>query len=48
MLSGMAYTIVEKAIAIRVERGEDPETVVRYYTKLSEEQMQELIKKYSK
>lgn len=47
MLSGAALRIVERAIALRVERGEDIEEVVRYYTKLSEEQMNELIAKYT-
>lgn len=48
MLTGLAYNIVEKAIAGRIARGEDIEEVVRHYTKLSEEQMEELILKYQK
>ena len=47
MLSGAALRIVERAIELRIERGEEIETTVRYYTKLSEEQMQELITKYT-
>lgn len=47
MLKGAALRIVERAIALRIERGEDIEEVVRYYTKLSEEQMSELITKYT-
>lgn len=47
MLSGAALRIVERAIALRIERGEEIEATVRYYTKLSEEQMQELITKYT-
>lgn len=47
MLKGAALRIVERAIALRIERGEDIEEVVRYYTKLSEEQMNELIAKYT-
>ena len=42
-LTGAAYRIVKRAIITRVEKGEDVETVVRHYTKLSEQQMQELI-----
>lgn len=42
-LTGAAYRIVKRAIVTRVEKGEDVETVVRHYTKLSEQQMQELI-----
>lgn len=47
MLSGAALRIVERAIELRIERGEEIEATVRYYTKLSEEQMQELITKYT-
>ncbi len=47
MLKGAALRIVERAIDLRVKDGEDVETVVRYYTKLSEEQMNTLIKKYT-
>ena len=44
MLKGAALRIVERAIDLRVKDGEDVETVVR---KLSEEQMNTLIKKYT-
>ena len=47
MLKGAALRIVERAIELRVNDGEDIETVVHYYTKLSNEQMEELIKKYT-
>lgn len=47
MLTGAALRIVERAIALQVKRGADVETTVRYYTKLSEEQMTELITKYT-
>lgn len=47
MLTGAALRIVERAIELRIQRGEEIETTVRYYTKLSEEQIQELITKYT-
>lgn len=47
MLTGAALRIVERAIALQVKRGADVETTVRHYTKLSEEQMTELITKYT-
>lgn len=47
MLTGVALRVVERAIELRIQRGEDIEETVRYYTKLSEEQMQELITKYT-
>lgn len=47
MLTGASLRIVERAIELRIQRGEDIEETVRYYTKLSEEQMQELITKYT-
>lgn len=47
MLTGAALRIVERAIELRIQRGEEIEATVRYYTKLSEEQMQELITKYT-
>ena len=46
-LTGAAYRIVKRAIAVRIEKGEDVETVVRHQTKLSEEQMQELINEFT-
>ncbi len=46
-LTGAAYRIVKRAITVRIEKGEDVETVVRHYTKLSEEQMQELINEFT-
>lgn len=46
-LTGAAYRIVKRAIVVRIEKGEDVETVVRHYTKLSEEQMQELINEFT-
>ena len=46
-LTGAAYRIVKRAIATRIEKGEEVETVVRHYTKLSEEQMQELINEFT-
>lgn len=46
-LTGAVYRIVKRAIAVRIEKGEDVETVVRHYTKLSEEQMQELINEFT-
>ena len=46
-LTGAAYRIVKRAIATRIEKGEDVETVVRHYTKLSEEQMTELINEFT-
>lgn len=47
MLTGAALRIVERAIALQVKRGADVKTTVRHYTKLSEEQMTELITKYT-
>lgn len=47
MLTGAALRIVERAIELRIQRGDDIEETVRYYTKLSEEQMNELITKYT-
>lgn len=47
MLSGAALRIVERAIELQIERGADIEDTVRHYTKLSEEQMSELIAKYT-
>ena len=47
MLTGAALRIVERAIALQVKRGADVEATVRHYTKLSEEQMTELITKYT-
>ena len=47
MLTGAALRIVERAIELRIQRGEEIEATVRYYTKLSEEQIQELITKYT-
>lgn len=47
MLTGAALRIVERAIALQVKRDADVETTVRHYTKLSEEQMTELITKYT-
>lgn len=46
-LTGAAYRIVKRAIATRIEKGEEVETVVRHYTKLSEEQMTELINEFA-
>lgn len=46
-LTGAAYRIVKRAIATRIEKGEEVETVVRHYTKLSEEQMTELINEFT-
>lgn len=46
-LTGAAYRIVKRAITVRIENGEDIETVVRHYTKLSEEQIQELINEFT-
>lgn len=46
-LTGAAYRIVKRAITVRIEKGENVETVVRHYTKLSEEQMQELINEFT-
>ena len=46
-LTGAAYRIVKRAITVRIEKGEDVETVVRHYAKLSEEQMQELINEFT-
>ena len=43
MLSDAAYRIVYMAIQLRVANGEPVEEVVRYYTKLSEEQMSKII-----
>lgn len=43
MLSGAALRIVKRAITLRVANGEDVETVVHHYTKLSDEQMQAII-----
>lgn len=47
MLTGAALRIVERAIELQIERGADIEETVRHYTKLSEEQMTELITKYT-
>lgn len=47
MLTGAALRIVERAIALQIERGADVEETVRHYTKLSEEQMTELITKFT-
>lgn len=47
MLTGAALRIVERAIELRIAAGEEIEKVVKYYTKLSEEQMQTLITKYT-
>lgn len=47
MLTGASLRIVERAIALQIERGADVEETVRHYTKLSEEQMTELITKYT-
>ena len=47
MLTGAALRIVERAIELRIAAGEEIEEVVEYYTKLSEEQMQTLITKYT-
>lgn len=47
MLTGAALRIVERAIELRIAAGEEIEEVVKYYTKLSEEQMQTLITKYT-
>ena len=46
-LTGAAYRIVKRAIATRIEKGEEVEAVVRHYTKLSEEQMTELINEFT-
>lgn len=46
MLTGASLRIVEKAIAIQIANGEDVEETVRHYSKLSEEQMTEIINKY--
>lgn len=46
-LTGAAYRIVKRAIAIRIESGEDITKVVNHYTKLSAKQMDELIKEFS-
>lgn len=48
MLAGYAYRIVKRAIAARIAAGEEIEPTVRYYTKLSEEQMTELIAEFTK
>lgn len=48
MLSGVAYRIVKRAIEARISRGEEIEPTVRYYTKLDEAQMQELIDEFTK
>ena len=47
MLTGAALRIVERAIELRIAAGEEIEEVVKYYTKLSKEQMQTLITKYT-
>lgn len=48
MLSGYAYRIVKRAIEARIKAGEEIESTVRHYTKLSEEQMTELISEFTK
>lgn len=48
MLSGYAYRIVKRAIEARIKAGEEIELTVRHYTKLSEEQMTELISEFTK
>lgn len=47
MLTGVALRIVERAIELQIQQGADIEETVRHYTKLSEEQMNDLITKYT-
>lgn len=48
MLSATAFRITSRACEIRVQNGEDIHEIVKEYTKLSDEQVFELIEKFSK
>lgn len=47
MLSATAFRITSRACEIRVQNGEDIHDVVKEYTKLSDEQANELIEKFT-
>jgi uncharacterized protein (DUF433 family) len=43
MVTNTAYRIIKKAVIVRVKRGEEIETILDSYPKLSEEQREQMI-----
>lgn len=43
MVTNTAYRIIKKAVIVRVKRGEEIETILDSYLKLSEEQREQMI-----
>lgn len=46
-VSAVCYRIIERAVAIRLEKGEALEDIITSYSKLSTEQVKQLRKKFA-
>lgn len=46
-VSTLALKIIKKAVKIRLDRGEDLEEIVEGYTKLSQAQVDEILKEFA-